>query len=134
MLVKEYFALLQQALAKSPFTCSQQVSFDARSDYIGVVRGILIFEDESTLHFTECVNTGHQVQKLKYRYQYQSADGITIFRYDNAPHHGSVPTFPHHKHVGVGELPVESPAPGLQEVVDEITGLILTQMSKGENG
>jgi len=79
MLVKEYFALLQQALAKSPFTCSQQVSFDARSDYIGVVRGILIFEDESTLHFTECVNTGHQVQKLKYRYQYQSADGITIF-------------------------------------------------------
>jgi len=129
MLAKEYFAALQQALAESP-SCSQQVNFDARTEYIGVVRGTLIFEDESILHFTEYVNTEHQIQRLKYRYQYQRADGVTIFRYDNAPHHKSVSTFPHHKHIGAGGQPVESTAPELQDVLDEIISLILTQISK----
>jgi hypothetical protein len=35
-----------------------------------------------------------------YVYQYQSSTDILVFRYDNTPHFPTLPTFPHHRHVG----------------------------------
>ncbi len=35
-----------------------------------------------------------------YSYHWQSADGSLIIRWDNAAHYPSIPTHPHHKHVG----------------------------------
>jgi hypothetical protein len=47
-----------------------------------------------------------------------------IFRYDNAPHHPEVKTFPHHKHVPTAI--VESSEKPLSQVMEEIVGLFLT--------
>jgi hypothetical protein len=41
-----------------------------------------------------------------------------IFRYDNAPHHKSIQTFPHHKHTP-GQVQA-SPEPTLHDVLLEI--------------
>ncbi len=41
-----------------------------------------------------------------------------IFRYDNAPHHSDVSSFPHHKHLPDGVA--ESEDKGIIDVLDEI--------------
>ena len=44
------------------------------------------------------------------RYGYQLLrGGSSILRYNNAPHHHDVPTFPHHKHIGSRVEPLEKP-------------------------
>jgi hypothetical protein len=47
--------------------------------------------------------------KVKYRYQYMDEKQELIFRYDNAPHHVKIYTFPHHKHESDGIKACEEP-------------------------
>jgi len=58
------------------------------------------------------------VRRVAYKFQYQQADGALIFRYDNAPHHPQISTFPDHKHLGAQVS--EAHAPDLTEVLREI--------------
>jgi hypothetical protein len=37
--------------------------------------------------------------KIKYSYHYMNQEQHLVFRYDNAPHHHELSTFPHHKHL-----------------------------------
>jgi hypothetical protein len=46
------------------------------------------------------------------------ADNRLIFRYDNAPHHPEVASFPHHKHLGL-EIAASS-APRFVAVFGEV--------------
>lgn len=36
----------------------------------------------------------------KYSFHWQKADGMLLKRWDNAPHHSEIPSFPHHVHDG----------------------------------
>ncbi len=67
----------------------------------GFIRGGILFIDGSKLRFFEyiVVSATGIVKKLKYRYHYEDPNGELIFRYDNAPHHRQLKTYPHHKHV-----------------------------------
>ena len=48
-----------------------------------------------------------------------------VFRYDNAPHHPEIATYPHHKHVkGGGGVPRRSKEVGLKDVLLEIEEMI----------
>ncbi len=64
-------------------------------------------------------------ERPKYRFNLSDSRNDLIFRYDNASHHRDVPTFPHHKHVGVEIKP--SKEMGLAEVLSEIENMILTE-------
>lgn len=57
----------------------------------------------------------------KYSYHWQDADGNCIVRWDNAPHHQAITTFPFHKHVGEQETITESPPMKLNAVLDSIS-------------
>ena len=48
-----------------------------------------------------------------------------IFRYDNVPHFPKIKTHPHHKHTK--DKVIESKAPGLLEVIQEIETLIVKE-------
>ncbi|MGH2523179.1 MAG: toxin-antitoxin system TumE family protein [Anaerolineales bacterium] len=50
--------------------------------------------------------------------------GNRVFRYDNAPHHPEILTFPHHKHLGPEDRLAESTEPNLADVLAEIEGLL----------
>ena len=76
--------------------------------------GWIQFIDQSRLEFTQSITP----ERCRYRFQYMNAEGHLIFRYDNAPHHREITTFPHHKHVGTRVY--ESPAITLRQVVEEI--------------
>ncbi len=52
-----------------------------------------------------------------------SKDGRMIFRYDNAPHHPEIATFPHHKHAS--ETIIPSSMPAIKDLLNEISALIL---------
>jgi hypothetical protein len=42
-------------------------------------------------------------KSIKYSYHWQSTESKLIVRWDNAPHHFSIATFPYHKHIGSEE-------------------------------
>lgn len=125
MKIGDYFSTLERGLKRlkgaviqEPLTCL------ASDDYNGLVRCRVLFWDKSYLDLYEMVNTerGYPV-KIHYAYTYVRGSQRT-FRYDNAPHHPEISTFPHHKHVGPRDLlsPMEKPA--LAQVLSEIQSLI----------
>jgi len=64
------------------------------------------------------------VRRIRFRFHYQDAHGNLIFRYDDAPHHPYISTFPYHKHVG--NTVIEAEPPDLNDVLAEIDVLIGT--------
>lgn len=93
-------------------------------DEKGAISGDIYFTDESLLVFLEVINTQKHV-KVKYKYQYMNKDKVLIFRYDNAPHHQELSSFPHHKHVTTGVGVIASSEPNLLSVLSEIESLII---------
>ena len=55
-----------------------------------------------------------------YSFHYMNSESRTIFRYDNAEHHPELPTFPDHKHEGLGETVTSSNQPSARAIRDEI--------------
>ena len=90
---------------------------DQRSVIRGLISGSLRFDDGSTLHFCEFVDTGQAEPKMMYVYHYQDADNRLIFRYDNAAHRPAL-SRPAHRHSRTG---IEIAAvPSLSSVLDQI--------------
>ncbi|RLC99635.1 MAG: hypothetical protein DRI77_02375 [Chloroflexi bacterium] len=100
----------------------EKIRFEQPTNSDGRVQGQLRFYDGSTLVFEEkTVKRGRNIIKVVYRYHYQQADGTLAFRYDNAPHHPDVSTYPDHVHVGK-QIKASAP-PDLSDVlrrIDEI--------------
>jgi hypothetical protein len=56
----------------------------------------VILKGNSKLYIREYVDT----EERNYSYHWQDAEGNLIIRWDNAPHHKNLRTYPHHKHKG----------------------------------
>jgi hypothetical protein len=87
-------------------------------------KGEIMFYDKSRLIFMEIIQevNPRQVKRVTYRFHYQDAHQTLIFRYDDAPHHPHLATFPHHKHVG--SQVIEATPPDLSQIIAEIDPLI----------
>ncbi len=119
MLIEAYFQEIEQAVTQSPIVIDSRISTDKRSLYIGFVEGEVAFMDGSKLHFMEFVNVKIAVNRYKYSFHYQDATGGLVFRYDMAPHHREISTFPHHKHLADGRV-VEAMLPSISDILEEI--------------
>ncbi|WP_054840418.1 DUF6516 family protein [Thermococcus sp. JCM 11816] len=75
--------------------------------------------DGSVLHIREFVSN----EEYNYSFQWQR-DSELIIRWDNAPHHKNLPTFPHHKHVGSEKNVLPSSEITLEEVLGVISSYI----------
>ncbi len=121
--ITRYFDRID-SLIRHSFCVDDQVTYQQWTQSAGAIDGILHFYDGSKLEFTEVVRlTRHGDHKQRYRYQYMLEDQ-QLFRYDNAPHHLHLSTFPHHKHDERGQV-VEANEVSLAEVLEEI-GQILS--------
>ncbi len=56
------------------------------------------------LHVAEYTVTEPALQRLKYRYHFQTYDKQFVARWDNAPHHPEVETHPEHLHLAQGNV------------------------------
>lgn len=61
-------------------------------------------------------------EEYNYSYHWQAEDAQLIIRWDNAPHHKQIKTFPHHKHIAGNVLP--SYEIGIREVLAHIDALL----------
>ncbi|MFO7966785.1 MAG: DUF6516 family protein [Archaeoglobaceae archaeon] len=73
--------------------------------------------DNSNLYVREYISENEYI----YSYHWQDENGELRIRWDNAPHHKNIKTFPHHKHTPSVE---ESQEVGFEEVIKVIEKLI----------
>lgn len=88
----------------------------------GYIKATVSFVNDSQLWIREFVDD--KLRKIDYAYHYQSSDGKLLFRYDNAPHHAGLATFPHHKHSWNKPTPEPTKEKTLIDVVNEIVEII----------
>ncbi len=96
-MIEEYFLQVEKTVQEFPLIRSYALNKKIYNNQQGMIGGRIVFENESSLEFLEVVDTELE-NKLKYRYHYMDGVQTLIFRYDNAPHHPQVDSFPHHKH------------------------------------
>ena len=117
-MIEAYFEYVEKTIQAFPHVRSYTLSKKVYNAKQGFIRGIILFDDDTRLEFVEVKDTDVS-EKIKYRYQYMDKDHAMVFRYDNAPHHSHIPTFPHHKHVDEEHVK-ESREPTLDDVLLEI--------------
>jgi len=120
MTIAEYLAKLDtklQEMADVILSSSIQREVDANLG-IGFIKGRITFLNGSTLDFSEQL----PVERTKFRFHYMDAENNLITRWDSAPHHRHLGTFPFHLHTPQG---VEAhPAITLLEVLDKVKAMI----------
>jgi len=106
-MIEDYFEFLKRVASKNPSV----KKFRLIKEFIGVNRGYIRFVieliDGSELHVFEYVDSG--MHKIDYSYHWQDKDKTLIKRWDNAPHHNEIETFPHHLHKGEEIEPSKEP-------------------------
>jgi len=83
---------LKESEIVSDFTITEYKKF---SDGFYIKLIVRLF-DKSILYVKEYNDS----EKRNYSYHWQDENGKLITRWDNAPHHKQIKTFPHHKHAG----------------------------------
>lgn len=122
-----YFKEIQDIIAKSKIVASTDIEYVKVLDHEGYMRGTLTFIDGSELRLLEYTSISHrQPTVLRYRFQWQTAEEF-IARWNNAPHHPEVETFPYHKHVKGEGRPKPSRATNLISVLKEIEAEIVSK-------
>lgn len=121
MLLSEYQTELAKIIdrySRTDLLIASELSVDARTPKIGMVKGTFTFADGTRLFFSEYLDARYRMEKLSYAYHCQDAEGSLLFRYDNATHKPKLP-FVFHKHLHSGEI-IEAEPPNLDTVIDEI--------------
>jgi hypothetical protein len=130
MNIDDYFASLERGLTQNRLVSRLDETFTclASDDYNGLVRGRVYFWDESFLDLYEVVSTelGYPV-RVSYAYTYLR-ESRRVFRYDNAPHHPEMITYPHHKHVSHEDRLAPTDQPSLGQILAEIAIWLERQM------
>jgi hypothetical protein len=116
-MIESYFSRLEKIIQGFPSISTYTITKKTYNSEQGVIFGTIVFSNEFQLEFTEVIDTGFP-NKLKYRYHLMDQTKQMIFRYDNAPHHKEIKSFPHHKHT-LDNI-VESNERSLLDVVLEI--------------
>jgi hypothetical protein len=96
-MIENYFSELEKIIRQFPNVRFVSITKKIYNIKQGYINGSIIFENDHRLDFVEVINSDNK-SKIKYRYHYMNDNQEMIFRYDNAPHHTDLATFPHHKH------------------------------------
>lgn len=97
----QYISAIRQMILIHPYVRSFRVVREEEQVNSGLIRYRLTLVDGGLLELSERFRiVGGKVHSLKYRFHWQDSAGNLIARWDNAAHHLSLPTFPHHIHDG----------------------------------
>ena len=124
-MIRRFVENLEKSIVSNPVVLSSNIQkhFGPTNNTV-YVKGSIIFIDSSVLDIAIFANKTSTVISIeKYRFQYMDKQGQMLFRYDNAPHHPELSSFPEHKHVG--DRTISLPQPDLKNIFNEITALIL---------
>lgn len=92
----------------------------------GFIRVRAVLSNEDILEaFEFAVDSPLGILTHAYRIHWQSTDGQLKRRWDNAPHHPDIPTFPHHVHGGPDDHVASSEPMNLAKVLAVVEAEIL---------
>lgn len=126
MLLSEYLSDLTKVIdeySKTNLIIDSELSTDFRTEKVGIIKGFIIFSNNSKLVFTEYLDLRYKVEKLNYSFHYQRQNGTLIFHYDNAKHKPSLDPSGH-KHLPDGKIVATEP-PSLKDIFAEIMDFLL---------
>ena len=104
-MIEDYFTEIESMLIASSIVLSFRSSKEEISEDRGWIKGSVIFTNGTQMHLFEYVKIDDSPRIIKYKYQWQRKDGKLIKRWDNAPHHKELETYPDHIHVGESVYP-----------------------------
>ena len=121
-----YFERIKKRIAKLEWLIEREsidTEYDEDAD-VGIISGIITFKDGSVFHFKE-VLLGKNRQ---YRFHYMDGRNNLISRWDTAPHHKELKTFPYHIHLP--DCVKESRPVKLIDVLDEIQSIVISRLEE----
>ncbi|MFZ3091917.1 MAG: DUF6516 family protein [Nitrospirota bacterium] len=124
-MIQRFVENIEKIIASNPIVLSSSIQKQfGPEDETVYLKGNLLFINFSVLEIALFVNKiQNEVSIDKYRFHYMNKEGKLIFRYDNAPHHHEIPTFPHHKHTS--SKVIQSLMPSIKDILNEITAIII---------
>jgi hypothetical protein len=97
----DYLFNIKAIIISEPRIADFSVLREEVQDKIGLYRYRLLFDDKSLPEMFERFDVRDgKVTVVKYSFHWQNADGMLIKRWDNAPHHPELLSYPHHIHDG----------------------------------
>ena len=99
MNAQAYYQQLIALIGSVSSIVSSNVTFREIDETECYIKAMLTFATGHELHLAEYVTLdGMRIRRLKYRYQLLTADKQMLPRWDNAPHHKNISSFPYHRH------------------------------------
>ncbi len=124
-MIQRFVARFEQSITSHPVALSSDIKkyFSPHDDAV-YIRGVVLFTDASSLELSLFIQkTGRTLSVDKYRFHYMDRQNRMIFRYDNAPHHPDLTSFPHHKHIS--NRTIAASFKELPDILEEISAIIL---------
>lgn len=127
-MIEEYLHQIDELLSISPFVLDVEILrrsvLDTDFEKVLNYRYRILLGDGGFVEMTERVLEVHgTLEVTKYRHHWQDGNGVLIKRWDNAPHHRAIETFPHHLHDRAEDSVVSHPAinglEALRRILDE---------------
>src|SRR3972149_8070789 len=117
-MLENFLADLKANLTASPLVKDIEIDDEFITSVSGFLDCAVELIDGSTLYVTEYFTiSGEKIKRDKYSYHLQEKEEF-IIRWDNAPHHKELSTFPYHVHDKDGVH--ESKEMTMDEILDEI--------------
>lgn len=124
MNARAYYRSVQDAIhTATPFIVASKMTFNEIDVNECYIRGSLTFINGYELHIAEYTITHPTINRQKYRYHFQKADGLLVSRWDNVPHHRHISTFPDHRHDSQNEVHPSQPM-DIEKALKEIIPLL----------
>ena len=121
-----YFEKIKKRIAKLEWLIEREsidTEYDEDAD-VGIISGSINFKDGSAFHFKEVFLE----KSRQYRYHYMVERNNLVSRWDTAPHHKELKSFPYHIHLPDGVK--ESKPVKLIDVLDEIESSIIIRLEE----
>ncbi len=123
-MLKYHRSTIESAIQESIAVVTSSLNVVQLSPATGYVEGEIGFIGGARLSFFEFWHRlSGDMEREKYRYHLMDVENQLIFRYDNAPHHPAIATFPHHKHLP--DKIIASMPPDFVDVLAEIEVYVL---------
>lgn len=126
-MIRRYFTRVRRKFQElSWLITSESVAVEWVSEDMGIIRGEVIFLEGTRLDFRELVTE----QTIDYRFQYMDRNNVLITRWDTAPHHREIRTFPYHLQPSQGVS--ESEKMNVVKVLDLVAIMVVNNLSSIE--
>jgi hypothetical protein len=123
--IQRFVENIEKTIASSSIVLSSDVQkhFGPALETV-YLKGRLLIIDSSILEIAIFATESRKTVSIeKYRLHYMNSTGQMLFRYDNAPHHPEIDSYPYHKHTSDRIVP--STMPTLKDILNEISAIII---------